>query len=68
VGVDALNVDTREDPERPAHSILLGADILIVENLRGLDQLPTVGFRLFAVPIKAVGAAAMTVRAFAEIP
>jgi kynurenine formamidase len=68
VGVDALNVDARRDPTRPAHSTLLGADILIVENLRGLGRLPTVGFRFFAVPIKAVGAAAMTVRAFAEIP
>jgi kynurenine formamidase len=67
VGIDALNVDTRQDPTRPAHSMLLGADILIVENLRGLDRLPLDGFRFFAVPIKAVGAAAMTVRAFAEI-
>ena len=67
VGVDALNVDTRQDLARPAHSILLGSDILIVENLCQLDWLPLSGFRFFAVPIKAVGAAAMTVRAFAEI-
>jgi len=40
---------------------------LIVENLRGLALLPPDGFRFFAVPIKAVGAAAMTVRAFAEL-
>jgi arylformamidase len=66
LGVDTFNVDARADPERPAHTHLLGRDILIVENLRGLDQLPPDGFRFFAVPIKAVGAAAMTVRAFAE--
>jgi len=66
LGVDTTNVDTRHDPARPAHSILLGQDILIVENLRNLDRLPASGFRFFAVPIKAVGAAAMTIRAFAE--
>jgi kynurenine formamidase len=66
LGVDTFNVDTRTNPERPAHSELLARDILIVENLRGLELLPAHGFRFFAVPIKAVGAAAMTVRAFAE--
>jgi len=65
-GVDALNVDTRADLARPVHSRLLERDILIVENLKGLDRLPARGFRFFAVPIKAVSAAAMTVRAFAE--
>ena len=67
LGVDTFNIDTRTDPARPAHSLLLARDILVVENLCGLDQLPPDGFRFFAVPIKAVGAAAMTVRAFAEI-
>ncbi len=66
LGVDTFNVDTRADPERPVHSRLLERDILIVENLKGLDRLPARDFRFFAVPIKAVGAAAMTIRAFAE--
>jgi kynurenine formamidase len=35
--------------------------------LRDLHLLPNDGFRFFAIPIKAVGAAAMTVRAFAEV-
>lgn len=67
LGLDTFNADTRADPSRPAHSLLLARDILIVENLKGLDRLPAEGFRLFAVPIKAVGAAAMTIRAFAEV-
>jgi kynurenine formamidase len=67
VGVDTLNIDDTRNPERPAHSRLLGSDILIVENLRNLRLLPGKGFRFFAVPIKARGAAAMPVRAFAEI-
>lgn len=67
VGVDTLNIDDTRDPERPAHSRLLQNDILIVENLRNLDALRGKPFRFFAVPIRARGAAAMPVRAFAEI-
>ncbi len=67
VGVDALNIDDRGDPERPAHTELLRRDILVVENLANLAALPPAGFRFFAVPIKAKDTATMTVRAFAEI-
>lgn len=66
VGVDTLNIDDPRDPERPAHSRLLANDILIVENLCNLDALRGKIFRFFAVPIKARGAAAIPVRAFAE--
>jgi kynurenine formamidase len=67
VGVDTLNIDDTRDPERPAHSRLLQNDILIVENLCNLDALHGKNFRFYAVPIKARGAAAMPVRAFAEV-
>ena len=67
VGVDTINVDDDRNPARPAHTKLLGEEILVVENLRGLDALSTQGFRFHAVPIPAVDAAAMPVRAYAEI-
>lgn len=67
VGVDTLNIDSTRDPERPTHTRLLEKDILIVENLCNLDALRGKAFRLFAVPLKARGAAAIPVRAFAEI-
>ena len=67
VGMDTFNADDRTDPRRPVHTELLSRDILIVENLRNLAALPRHGFRFFAVPIKARGAAAMTVRAFADV-
>ena len=67
VGVDTINVDSARDPERPAHTRFLAADILIVENLRGLDQLHGAEFTFFAVPLRVKGAAAMPVRAFAQI-
>jgi kynurenine formamidase len=68
LGVDCGNVDSFRDPERPAHSWLLERDILVVENLRGLEALAGAdSFRFFALPIKAKGAGSMPVRAFAEI-
>ena len=68
VGVDFSNVDDTTDPERPAHTRLLKAGIPIVEHLRGLDVLPSDGFRFFAVAPRVVGGASFPVRAFAEVP
>jgi kynurenine formamidase len=68
VGVDTINIDDHRNPARPAHSRLLDAEIFIVENLCNLERLPRSGFRFFAAPIRTVGAAAMPVRAFAELP
>lgn len=67
VGVDTLNIDSSQNPARPAHTLLLARDILIVENLTGLEPLHDHPFRFFAVPWKARGAAALPVRAFAEV-
>ncbi len=67
VGIDSLNIDDTDDPRRPVHSILLGAEIPIVEHLRGLDQLPASGFRFFAVPVKVKGCGTFPVRAFATV-
>jgi arylformamidase len=49
VGIDSLNIDDTADPRRPAHSILLGHDVPVVEHLCGLDRLPDTGCRFFAV-------------------
>ncbi|MEM7091933.1 MAG: cyclase family protein [Actinomycetota bacterium] len=67
VGIDSLNIDTTEGGERPVHSVLLGANIPIVEHLTGLDQLPERGFRFSAVPPKIEGAGTFTVRAYARL-
>lgn len=67
VGVDTINVDDARDPDRPAHTRLLAQDILIVENLCGLEALHGTRFTFFAVPLKVKGAAAMPLRAFAEV-
>jgi kynurenine formamidase len=75
VGIDCANIDnmgdpasgTRGDISRPAHTLLLAADIAIVEHLRGLDELPPHGFRFFAVPPAIEGGTSFAVRAFAII-
>jgi kynurenine formamidase len=67
VGIDSLNIDDTEDGTRPAHTILLGAKIPIVEHLCNLDSLPASGFRFFAVPAPVKGMGSFPVRAFAMV-
>jgi len=67
MAVDAGSADAPGDAWSPVHSRLLERDILISENLVGLDRLLGKRFRFFAVPIKAKGATSMSVRAFAEL-
>ena len=67
VGIDSLNIDDDKDGTRPAHTILLGAGIAIVEHMTNLRALPDAGFRFFAVPPKVKGMGSFPVRAFARI-
>ena len=65
VGVDYLAIDDQSDPQRPVHTTLLRAGVLIVENLTGLDALIGREFTFHAAPVKVEGAAAFPVRAYA---
>ena len=62
VGVDTPSVDL---PPWPAHIVLLGAGVLIVENLANLGQLQAARFDLIALPLKIVRGEASPVRAVA---
>ncbi len=66
-GVDFWNVDDTGDPARPAHTSLLGAGVLIVENLANLVSLPPAGFRLHAAPLAIQGGAAVPLRVYAVV-
>lgn len=68
VGIDSINIDDMADLSRPAHTILLGAGIPIVEHLRGLEQLPGTGFRFHAAPVPVAGMGSFPVRAYAVVP
>jgi arylformamidase len=65
VGIDSYNIDDTADLSRPAHSILLGAGIPLVEHMCNLSRLPVNGFKFFAVPVKVKGMGTFPVRAFA---
>jgi arylformamidase len=69
VGIDSVNIDdTQSGGERPAHTLLLGAGIHVVEHLTNLGQLPESGAEFTAVPPKIKGFGTFPVRAFAVIP
>lgn len=65
VGIDSLNIDDDKDGARPAHTVLLGAGVAIVEHMTNLGALPDHGARFFAVPPRVKGMGSFPVRAFA---
>lgn len=68
VGIDSVNIDDTTRSSRPAHSILLGAGIPVVEHLTGLDRLPVKGARLHAAPPRIRSFGTFPVRAYAIVP
>ena len=67
VGIDSVNIDDTRSGERPVHSILLGAEVLIVEHMCNLAQLPDEGFTFTALPPKFKGVGTFPVRALAKV-
>lgn len=65
VGIDSFNIDNTQGGERPIHTILLGAEIPIVEHMTNLEKLPATGFRFSAVPPKFKDVGTFPVRAHA---
>jgi len=67
VGIDSMNIDQTKKGSRPVHSILLKSEILIVEHLCNLDELPDEGFIFSAIPPKFKGVGTFPVRAMAKL-
>lgn len=67
VGIDAINIDDMQDGARPAHTLLLGAGIPVVEHLCRLNELSARGFRFHCVPVKFRGVGTFPVRAYAVL-
>jgi arylformamidase len=65
VGIDSMNIDDINDKSRPVHTVLLQANIPIVEHLTNLGEVPAEDFRFFAVPVKVKSFGSFPVRAFA---
>jgi kynurenine formamidase len=64
VGIDSVNIDSLTDKRRPVHTILLGAQIPIVEHLCNLASI-TDGMRFFAAPVGVRGMGTFPTRAYA---
>lgn len=67
VGIDSINIDDVDDKARPAHTVLLAAEIPIVEHLTGLEQVPPHGARFTAAPPRLAQLGTFPVRAFAVV-
>jgi len=67
VGIDMISVDEVDSTEFAVHNILLGADLVIVENLTNLETLPDSLFSFYCFPLKIEEADGSPVRAVAGI-
>ena len=67
VGIDAANIDDMTDGTRPAHTLLLGAGIAIVEHLTGLAEVPPAGATFSATAPRIEGLGTFPVRAYATV-
>ncbi|HOX27178.1 MAG TPA: cyclase family protein [Candidatus Krumholzibacteria bacterium] len=65
VGVDAVSVDPAGAAAFPVHEVLLGRELVIVENLTNLGGLVGREFTLCCLPLKITGADGAPVRAVA---
>lgn len=67
VGIDSYNIDDSRANRRPVHSVLLRAEVLIVEHMCNLKLLPEKNFYFNAVPPKFKGMGTFPVRAYAQL-
>lgn len=67
IGVDTLSVDKMDSADYPVHKVILGKEMIIIENLTNLELLPATPFRFFGFPVKLREADATPVRAMAMI-
>jgi kynurenine formamidase len=67
IGIDAISIDAVGNNQLTNHKIILGSDMIIIENLCNLRQLIHKEFIFSALPLKIEGADGSPVRACAII-
>jgi len=67
IGIDAPSFDEEGSAELPVHRRLLGAGLMLIENLTALDQIGGSDFFLSVLPLGITGAEASPVRAVAML-
>lgn len=67
VGTDAISIDSSTGNAVVAHQVLLPGDVLVYENLCGLDQVVGRRFQFVGMPLKIGDGTGSPVRAFASM-
>lgn len=67
VGTDGLSIDPLDDPELPAHRLLLRAGVVVLEGLE-LSRAPTGRYHLIVLPLLIPGADGAPARAVLRVP
>lgn len=67
IGIDTPSIDYGQSEYFKSHVILLSKDIPAFENLTNLDQLPSLGFEVIALPMKIQGGSGAPLRIVAVI-
>ena len=68
LGVDTASIDHGRSPDFPVHRLAAARQVVGLENLTNLDQLPVSGFTVVALPMKIAGGSGGPVRVIALVP
>ncbi len=68
VGIDTASIDRGQSTDFRAHRALAAADVVVFENLAGLDALPARGAVFLGLPMKIRGGSGGPLRAIALLP
>jgi kynurenine formamidase len=68
VGIDTASIDYGQSKDFQTHQILLGKNISGFENLANLDNMPTKGVYVVALPMKIAGGSGGPLRIIAAKP
>lgn len=68
LGIDAISFDTMDVTTLFIHEILLGSGMVLIENLRNLDQIKAPVFTFVALPLKIKESDGSPIRAIAILP
>ena len=68
LGVDTASIDYGKSTDFIVHRIAAAENVVGLENLRGLGDLPNTGFTVIALPMKVAGGSGGPVRVIALVP
>ena len=68
LGIDTASIDYGQSQDFAVHVLAAASNVGALENLTGLDQLPSTGFTVFALPMKIEGGSGAPMRAVALVP